>query len=290
MITDTLHVIAQMPQVYKSNPNLDVVYYVNNFYQQAWDKLIWAIGSILAIVGTIVGVVIPLVIQHYQKERAKDSEDRLRTEIGEAKLEMKIQIASAIKEAREEIDVAVKSLITSTREDISNSVEVASGGLRLEIAALISDTKNEIDNAIEDAKSEMLNNATDIIEQKIAAIDLKADIIYNKLMARGSQNQGNFNMSVNSYSSGFADYIMAAVYYVKSGDNRKAELALDHIISNVLSKIVDKQKLNEALEKKKVDLIRMLNIISDEGNLLNPKVEEIRKFHEELPSITDEKG
>ena len=56
---------------------LEIINRIDQFYDSAWDKLI--------IIGTIsfgiVGIVVPLIIQWYQKKSLKLSEENLKTEI-----------------------------------------------------------------------------------------------------------------------------------------------------------------------------------------------------------------
>ncbi len=73
---DTLHKIISTIKVDASD-NLDILNKVDSFYNSAWDKLI-IIGSLAF---TIVGIVIPFVIQWYQKKTLKLSEELLKKEI-----------------------------------------------------------------------------------------------------------------------------------------------------------------------------------------------------------------
>lgn len=57
--------------------NYELINQVNEFYNSAWDKLV-----IVATVSfAIVGIIVPLLIQWYQKKSLQSSEDRLKNEI-----------------------------------------------------------------------------------------------------------------------------------------------------------------------------------------------------------------
>lgn len=99
-MTDTLKTIVNMVET-KSSDSIDIINKVDSFYNNAWDKLI-IIGSVAF---AIVGIVVPLVIQWYQKKTLKLSEELL-------KKEMEAQIGKIkddiIREMTEKIEINIK--------------------------------------------------------------------------------------------------------------------------------------------------------------------------------------
>lgn len=75
-MSDTLHTIINAIQD-NADRSIDLIDKVDNFYNNAWNKLI-LFGSILF---AIVGVFIPLVIQWYQKRTLKLSEETLKNNL-----------------------------------------------------------------------------------------------------------------------------------------------------------------------------------------------------------------
>ena len=73
---DTLQTILDTVRTSSSN-GLDILEKVDTFYNNAWNKLI-IVGSVAI---TIVGIVVPLIIQWYQKRTLKLSEELLKKSI-----------------------------------------------------------------------------------------------------------------------------------------------------------------------------------------------------------------
>lgn len=87
---------------------------VNEFYNSAWEKLI-TIGSIAF---AIVGVIVPLIIQWYQKKQLKiseeDLENKFKKEIESIKETIKAEINEILKEEVKLFEVKIKKIENSS--------------------------------------------------------------------------------------------------------------------------------------------------------------------------------
>lgn len=109
-MSDTLHTIINAIQD-NADRSIDLIDKVDNFYNNAWNKLI-LFGSILF---AIVGVFIPLVIQWYQKRTLKLSEETLKNNL---KKELKTELLAEIKEQFDENEKKLKTLNASANAKI----------------------------------------------------------------------------------------------------------------------------------------------------------------------------
>lgn len=107
---DTLNTLVNAIQA-SADRSIDLIEKVDNFYNNAWNKLI-LFGSILF---AIVGVFVPLVIQWYQKRTLKLSEETLK---GNLKKELKNELLSDIEKKFAENEKQLKVLNASANAKI----------------------------------------------------------------------------------------------------------------------------------------------------------------------------
>jgi hypothetical protein len=88
---DTLHTIIETINNTEVN-GINLINKVDSFYKSAWDKLI-LIGSIAF---GVIGIIVPYVIQWYQKKTLKISEELLKKEIENTTLKLKSEILSEV--------------------------------------------------------------------------------------------------------------------------------------------------------------------------------------------------
>lgn len=91
-MTDTLQIVTETTQKISDSNAIDLIDKVNSFYHTAWDKLI--------IVGTVsfavIGIIVPLIIQWYQKRTLAISESLLKKNIENQILLLKADILEDI--------------------------------------------------------------------------------------------------------------------------------------------------------------------------------------------------
>lgn len=112
-LTDTLYTITKAIES-KSDDSIDLINKVDSFYNSAWDKLI-LIGSLSF---AVVGIVVPFVIQWYQKKTLKLSEDLLKKEIenqtNKVKEEIIQELNNKLEEKIKEYEMKINELNAST--------------------------------------------------------------------------------------------------------------------------------------------------------------------------------
>jgi hypothetical protein len=96
-MTDTLKTLIKVIES-KSSDSIDLLNKVDSFYNSAWDKLI-LIGTLSF---AVVGIVVPFVIQWYQKKTLKLSEDLLKKEIENQTIKIKEEIIQELNQKLEE--------------------------------------------------------------------------------------------------------------------------------------------------------------------------------------------
>ena len=69
---------------------IEILTAVDDFYQQAFNKLLWFIAAL----ATVIGVIVPLVIQRLQNRSLKIQEDAIKTSV---KKELINEIGSDLK-------------------------------------------------------------------------------------------------------------------------------------------------------------------------------------------------
>jgi hypothetical protein len=80
-----------------ANEAIDLINNVDSFYNSAWDKLI-IVGSLAF---GVIGVIVPLVIQWYQKKTLKISEELLKKDIENQTLKLKSELMTEITQTLE---------------------------------------------------------------------------------------------------------------------------------------------------------------------------------------------
>lgn len=88
---DTLKTVLETLKANSDNAT-DLIQKVDNFYNNAWNKLVF----IISIGFTVVGIIVPLFIQWLQKKSLKASEDLLKKEIGDKTKEIKDNISNEL--------------------------------------------------------------------------------------------------------------------------------------------------------------------------------------------------
>ena len=87
-----------------TNQSIEIIEKVDSFYNNAWSKLI----IVVSIMGAIVGVFIPLMIQWYQNKTIKSSEEKLtnklKEEVTKLKNELNNDLLTTIKEKFDEYE------------------------------------------------------------------------------------------------------------------------------------------------------------------------------------------
>jgi hypothetical protein len=93
---------------FKLNEQADIINKVNQYYDSAWTKLIFVLSAALA----IIGVVLPLIIQYYQKQRFNRITADLQKDFNE-----KIQLVTATySKTKEELNKLLLDHIRSANE------------------------------------------------------------------------------------------------------------------------------------------------------------------------------
>ena len=110
---DSLRVIHDT-LVIKQFSDLDVLDKVNTFYTSSWDRLIITVSIAFG----IVGIVMPLIIQWYQKKTLQLSEDNLKaliiSEIENTKEELKSDFSKRLEDVIITYDAKIENLIYET--------------------------------------------------------------------------------------------------------------------------------------------------------------------------------
>jgi hypothetical protein len=110
MQPDTLKLILETLQA-KTYQSVDLIDKVDSFYNNAWGKLI-LFGSILF---GLVGFIVPLFIQFYQKRILKVSETELKNKL---KSEITTELLGSIKDEFDKNEKQIKMLIASANSKI----------------------------------------------------------------------------------------------------------------------------------------------------------------------------
>jgi len=90
-MTDTLQTIVNTVQQ-SSNESIDLIYKVDAFYNSAWNKLIYGISILFG----LVGIIVPIIIQRYQKKTLKISGELLNKNIETQTSKIKAEILKEI--------------------------------------------------------------------------------------------------------------------------------------------------------------------------------------------------
>ncbi|RBQ02828.1 hypothetical protein [Pedobacter miscanthi] len=93
-----------------SNQSLDLIGKVDTFYNNAWSKLIWFVATLV----TLGVIVIPILIQWYQRRQLQLNKEELKTEIKkefeETLLELKQKNQENLAELRTEMEILAKGI------------------------------------------------------------------------------------------------------------------------------------------------------------------------------------
>jgi hypothetical protein len=96
---ETLQVANALVQ--NAPQSIEYINQINEFYNSAWDKLIIGGGMLL----TVIGIIIPAILQYWQLKTLKHSEkfllDEINNKIKESKEELEILIHKKIQEENE---------------------------------------------------------------------------------------------------------------------------------------------------------------------------------------------
>lgn len=166
--------------------------WVQNFYDSAWNKLIWVVGAGFA----IVGLLMPILIQLYQRKSFKDETDRLEKEANKQIEESKRAFAEATDKLKKEIEERIKAEI----DKLQILSEQTFGGLHM-IQAQVCITNRDYRHALIDYANAIehlldgkdYSNSTisvertkhllgDHLSEKDFAIDPKIDKALNSLV------------------------------------------------------------------------------------------------------------
>lgn len=143
---------------------IDLVQKVDDFYNNAWSKLIF----IISISFTIVGVIVPLFIQWLQKRTLKASEDLLKKEIVDKTKAIKEEILTNIKKEVEEKFKLYEKEIEITRASANAKLYLAEGKVKLSMNyydKALSDFISASENCMKSDNYPSLNDALKLISQ-----------------------------------------------------------------------------------------------------------------------------
>lgn len=121
---DTIQNIIKSIEI-KSDNGIDLINKVDLFYNSAWEKLI-IIGSVSF---AVIGVLMPLIIQWYQKKTLKISEELLKKEIENQSLKLKEEILESINKSLEEkINIFEKKVLSINASSTGKTFHLQGNG------------------------------------------------------------------------------------------------------------------------------------------------------------------
>lgn len=126
-MTDSLKVLDKFIES-KSNDVIDLITKVDTFYNSAWQKLI-IVGSVAF---AFIGIVLPLIIQWYQKKTLSLSEELLKKEIESQVQQIKSKIIYEINHEIEEKFIENKKEISNLYSSTNAKAFHLQGNLMLE--------------------------------------------------------------------------------------------------------------------------------------------------------------
>lgn len=118
---------------------LDIVEKVASFYENAWFKLIYLISAAVA----VVGVVIPLVLQFWQRQQLRIAESKIKADAIQS-------MAEEFKKTEEYLTRLLDEKIKSVSDELSKKIMVIDAGI-FHSQALIAVSKNATDEAVRSA-------------------------------------------------------------------------------------------------------------------------------------------
>lgn len=143
-MNDTLAILLEAIQN-NQDQGLDIVQKVDQFYNNAWTKLI----IIISVGFTIVGIIVPLFIQWLQKKSLQASEVLLKKEIAENVKKIKEEISSELLIKIDEKFKGYEKEIRITRASANAKLFLAEGRVKLSM--------NYYDKALSDLISASIN-------------------------------------------------------------------------------------------------------------------------------------
>lgn len=238
---------------------LDVLNNVNTFYDSSWNKLIWVVGALLA----VIGVIIPLVIQYWQNKKVKTSENLLREEI-------KLAVNGAKYEIGTEISKVIDLLKTDINTGIADSVLLA---------------KVEINTLIESAKTEMLDTAKNEIESEIKDLKARFEEIQNTLFGRTLQLQAR-SLYETHPTNAFVSYLLAIKKYSRSSEVSMGNKLLNFLITDYFPRKISKELLEAELKKSKIEFDDFIEIVrrNDKKKILKESLDNFVVHYKNQPA------
>lgn len=107
---------------------IDLIDKIDSFYSNAWDKLI-IVGSVAF---AIVGIVLPLVIQWYQRRTLKISEELMKKEITNNAGELKLEVIKEVNSSIEQKFKDYEKQLASANASANAKIFLAQGKFNLE--------------------------------------------------------------------------------------------------------------------------------------------------------------
>ncbi|MFD0939361.1 hypothetical protein [Pedobacter boryungensis] len=244
----------------KDSQSLDLINKVDTFYNNAWTKL----AVTVTLLFIIVGIVVPLIIQWYQKKQLKLSEDRLLADISVKTSESLIQLEKNIDAKSAQSLEQLKADIV--RESLDNLTKL----------------KEEIQNEYQEALVELRKeNDKNIEELKL--------IITNKGISSMTHLQGLMAGEKEEYEEATYNFIFALLYSLKS--NSKPHQTFFNNIGYSLKRC-SRKNLDKYFKHKEKDFLetikQILELLEDDG--FKDELKEIEKIYIDMPEIANEKG
>ncbi len=138
MLADTLnHAITTTQHI---NNDIDLVSKIDNFYESAWNKLIYVVSTLLA----VVGVVIPLIIQYWQNKKQKRNSDDLKAEIDAAVFTAKNEIKSLLDQEITGAKHDIHKAIAESRDELSKLMNLKISNKIADMDTKLKETENSI--------------------------------------------------------------------------------------------------------------------------------------------------
>lgn len=235
--------------------------WVQSFYDSAWNRLIWVVGSAIVFVG-IIGAAIPLIIQFIQSRTFRDEMSRL-----EGNANKQIELSKA--ESKREID----NLKAEYRREMDDT--------KVESKKKADDLKAEAGRQIEESKR-FFAEATDKLqkdnESAIKAEALRLEKRNNIAMGGVFLVQGITMINSKRNAEGIMSYSWAASYYIDGEDEADGRVGIGNL-KGVLGTLVTAKDFvkDQTIEKA---LIRLIEFLSNQrfGGRYANDVEEINKL------------
>lgn len=97
---------------------IEIISHVTSFYETAWSHLLWFIG----VTGAIVGIMVPIGIQIYQRRLFRVEEAKIRRELGDQiRADLEQQMKTKFADESKRIDEKLTELTESMKQAVANS-------------------------------------------------------------------------------------------------------------------------------------------------------------------------